>query len=177
MPSDEQIAGEVVGVVEKPLEIFVGPLGRAVWQAPVIDRLVVAGPHVAISRTGVVDPDRIPRRSAQQLVQRLAGGLAAHVPKRDVDRRGGPHLGSAGATADVGAKLARVTLAVVGILAQQVGRDPAVDMRNHRIGVKEGLAQPDQTIVGMHPHEHQARKLGHLHGVDRGDLHSGGSSN
>ena len=104
-------------------------------------------------------------------MERPARGLAGEVPERDVDRRGGAHLGAAAARADVAAQRARVPLDQGGILADQVAGD-RMDVRLDRVGEEERLAEPDEPLVGVDEHVHEARELLDAQGVDPRDLHS-----
>ena len=74
-------------------------------------------------------------------MQRLARGLAAQIPQRDVDRRGGAHLGAAARGADVAAQRARVALDSRRVLPEQVAGD-RVDVRLDGVGEEERLAEP-----------------------------------
>ena len=104
-------------------------------------------------------------------MERLARRLAGEVPERDVDRRGGPHLGAAPGRADVAAHRARVLLDQARILAEQVAGD-RVHVRLGRVGEEERLAEPDEALVGVDEHVDEARELVQPERLDAGDLHS-----
>ena len=56
------------------------------------------------------------------------------------------------------------------VLAEQVARD-RVHVRLDRVGEEERLAEPDETLVGVHEDVDEARELVQPERVDACDLH------
>ena len=105
-------------------------------------------------------------------MERLPGRLAAEIPERDVDRRRGPRLGAAACGADVAAQRACVQFDPPRILPEQVARGDRVHVRLDRVGEEERLAEPDESLVGVHEHVQEARELVQPQRVDARDLHA-----
>src|SRR5439155_20730894 len=120
--------------------------------------------------TRVVRADRVAARTAEEPVERLPRGLAAEVPQRDVDGRRGAQLGAAPIGADVSAQRTRMRLDLARVLAEQVAGD-CVQVRLHRVGEEERLAEPDESLVGVDEDMDEAWKLVQAERVDAGDLH------
>ena len=84
-PLLHQADGELIGAVEKPVEILVRSFVLGVTDAPVVDGLSRFVTDIAIARTGVIGANHVLRFSAEELVDRLIGNLAEQVPKRDIE--------------------------------------------------------------------------------------------
>ncbi|HZA67168.1 MAG TPA: hypothetical protein VE592_09460 [Geminicoccaceae bacterium] len=73
--------------------------------------------------------------------------------------------------ADLAHQSAGVALDPKRILAQQVRRAGLVEVGHRGLGVAEGLAETDEARIGVQLDPDQIAVLGHLNGLDRGDLH------
>jgi hypothetical protein len=105
-------------------------------------------------------------------MDRLTGGLAEDVPERDVDRRGAAHLGAGARKPQVVVQeRARMAIDRQRVLADQARRCGFVDVGGDRVRPEKGLAQADQTRVGVHVDPEQVGKLVELDGLDRRDSH------
>ena len=114
----EEVAGKLVRSVEERVEIFVRALGLGARESPVHDGLAALVADVAVAGARVVRADRIAARAAEDPVQRLPDRLAAEVPQRDVDRRGGTHLRAATRGSDVAAQRARMRFDLARVLTE-----------------------------------------------------------
>ena len=143
-PSDSRLSRQLVGAVGEGDLVVVGAFGPVV-RADLAARdgarvVVVAG-------AGVVGADAVATGPAQQLIDRLAHGLAEDVPQRHVDDGGRTDLRARAGEAEI----ARHQVLVVEldgecILAQQIGRDQLVNLGLDRERAARGLAQPDQAL-------------------------------
>ncbi len=127
---------------------------------------------------------------AQQLVDRRAAHLAEQVPQRDLDAADREHPEPT-PPVDHGPAMHQVDhrLDAQRVLADDQRRQALLDDAHHRErrAVGEGLAEPGDALVGVHPHEdllagaagpgrrrvHRPERDGERHGLDGGDLHGG----
>jgi len=105
-------------------------------------------------------------------MQRLSGRLAEQVPECDVDSRGGAHLHPGAGKAEV-LVLQRASMPVhlQRGLSEQQRRHRLVDVRLDRAGTEEGLAQPDQPLVGVDMEPEQIGELAEPDRLEARDLH------
>jgi hypothetical protein len=69
-----------------------------------------------------------------------------------------PHLGRGADEADVAGKVRLVRLDGARVLAEQIGRDHAVDVPLDRGWPLAGLAKTNEALVGVHLHPQLAEK-------------------
>ena len=167
----EEALRELVGPVEEGVEVLVGAF-RLPLEPPVVRPPVGAAPDVAVARAGVVGADPLPREPAQQLVDRLPGGLPEEVPERDVHRRPPPGLDSGAGEADVGRQIAADPLDGEGVASEHRHRRRFVEIRFDGPCAEERLPEPDEPLVGVHPHPEHVRELVEPHRLERSDLHA-----
>jgi hypothetical protein len=86
--------------------------------------------------------------------------LARHIPERQVDGTGGPYLRARAVEAEIGHhQMPRHRLDPPRIAADQPGCHLLMHHRLHGLGTTEGLAQPDQPLVGLDLDPDQVRPL------------------
>ena len=59
MPCSSRLSGELVGVIEEAVEIFVGSVVAGIAGTPVVDRLLRFVADIAIAGAGVVGADGV----------------------------------------------------------------------------------------------------------------------
>ena len=170
MPCSRRLCASSSARWRKGVEVLVGAF-RLPLEPPVVRPPVGAAPDVAVARAGVVGADPLPREPAQQLVDRLPGGLPEEVPERDVHRRPPPGLDSGAGEADVGRQIAADPLDGEGVAAEHGHRRRLVEIRLDGPRPEERLPEPDEPLVGVHPHPEHVRELVEPHRLERRDLH------
>ncbi len=167
----QQRLRQFVGMVQEALQVLVRP--GVVPQAPVRRRLVGVAADVLVAGAGVVDADRVAALAAQRRVHGHAGRLAEHVPQRDVDGRVAARLDAGAAPAEIAGQVAVARLDGQRVLPHQARRRPLVQVGLDGLRAHEGLAQPDQALVGVQAHPEDVGKLTEPDGFELGDLGHG----
>jgi len=126
-------------------------LGRQLAAMPVRPPFVVL--MFAVADTGIVDPDRLAAAAAEQIVNGLVRVLPQQVPERHVHCADGARLAAAVAEEiDRVEHILPVALDVEGAASQQKVGEHIVHHRADRARHVEGLAQPNQPVVGVDPY-------------------------
>jgi hypothetical protein len=122
---------------------------------------------------GVVHEDPVADSAAKQVVDGLAGILTEEIPERYIHRRHCAHLGAGEAEEVHGGEHVRpVPLDIEHRLAdQQVGKH-VMDDRGHGARRVVGLAQPDQSLIGVDAQPHGVGVCVEPYSLELFDLHA-----
>ena len=131
-PAEAQLHGAVAGV-----------LVAARFRRELVERRAVQA--AGVDRNAPLGP------AAEQAVDRLAGGLAEHVPERDVDRADRDHAEALAAPGHgLAVHVLPEELDVPRILADEQRRQVAIDDRLGHVRRQRGVADADVAAVGEH---------------------------
>ena len=170
MPSPSSSSARSSARVKKRIEVVVVAV---LAQPPVGAALAGRLAHVLGAGAGVVGADAVAREAAEELGDRLAGGLAEEVPERDVDGRIATGFGAGGPEADIADKVAGNQVDGQRIAAEEQRRGGLVDVRLHRARPEERLAKAGDPGVGVDLHPQQVGVFRDADCLDFGDLHVG----
>ncbi len=146
-----------------------GPPAAA--QAPVLRDLPRRAAHVPRAGAGVVHPDPVPDRPAEQVDHRQPGTLAEQVPQRQVDRAVAAGLHAAALVADIGREQPGHALGGGVPFAEQHRGGRVVQVGLDRGGAEERLAEAGGAVVGVQPEQEQVGLGGRPQCLQRDDLH------
>jgi len=137
--------GQIIGAVQESVQVIIDMgLSRI---PPILDILAIRALDVIKPCTGIVGADRLPRKPAQKLRNRLSRGLAENIPQGNIDSRISPHFHPGRAEAQIPHQIPRQRINLQGIAPQKARRNPFMDIGLYCGRAEKRLAQPGDALI------------------------------